>query len=67
MYVFKRIFEETVKSTFLNGILEEEVYLEQLEGFVDENNKDGEGQKEKPQPMDVNGKTYIKREILLKE
>ena len=24
-----------VKSTFLNGILEEEVYIEQLEGFVD--------------------------------
>lgn len=29
-----------VKSTFLNGILEEEVYIEQLEGFIDENNKD---------------------------
>ena len=29
-----------VKSTFLNGILEEEVYIEQLEGFVDENNKE---------------------------
>ena len=29
-----------VKSTFLNGILEEEVYREQLEGFLDENNKD---------------------------
>ena len=29
-----------VKSTFLNGILEEEVYIDQLEGFVDENNKD---------------------------
>ena len=29
-----------VKSTFLNGILEEEVYIEQLEGFVDDNNKD---------------------------
>ena len=29
-----------VKSTFLNGILEEEVYIEQLEGFVYEKNKD---------------------------
>ena len=28
-----------VQSTSLNGILEEEVYIEQLEGFVDENNK----------------------------
>ena len=29
-----------VKSSFLNGTLEEEVYIEKLEGFVDENNKD---------------------------
>ena len=29
-----------VKSAFLNGILEEEVYIEKLEGFVDEKNKD---------------------------
>ena len=28
-----------VKSTFFNGILEEEVYIEELEGFVDVNNK----------------------------
>ena len=29
-----------VKSSFLNGILEEKVYIEQPEGFVDKNNKD---------------------------
>ena len=29
-----------VKSTFLNGILEEKFYIEKLEGFVDKNNKD---------------------------
>ena len=29
-----------VKSIFLNGILEEEVYIEQPEGFLDDNNKD---------------------------
>ena len=28
-----------VKFAFMNGILEEEVYIEQLEGFVDVNNK----------------------------
>ena len=28
-----------VKSTFLNGILEEEVYIEQPEGFANKNNK----------------------------
>ena len=28
-----------VTSTFLNGILQEEVYIEQLKGFVDANNK----------------------------
>ena len=35
-----KVYQMDVKSTFLNGILEEEVYIEQLEGFVDENNKD---------------------------
>ena len=29
-----------LKSSFLNGILEEEVYIEQPDGFVDEKNKD---------------------------
>ena len=29
-----------VKFAFLNGILEEEVYIKQWEGFVDEKNKD---------------------------
>ena len=29
-----------VKSTFLNGILDEEVYIEQLEGFIDPEKED---------------------------
>ena len=29
-----------VKSTFLNGILDEEVYIEKLEGFIDPDKKD---------------------------
>ena len=29
-----------IKSAFLNGTLEEEVYIEQLEGFIHDNNKD---------------------------
>ena len=35
-----KVYQMDVKFTFLNGILEEEVYIEQLEGFVDDNNKD---------------------------
>ena len=35
-----KVYQMDVKSTFLNGIFEEEVYIEQPEGFVDENNKD---------------------------
>ena len=33
-----KVYQMDVKSTFLNGILEEEVYIEQPKGFVDENN-----------------------------
>ena len=35
-----KVYQMDVKSTFLNGILEEEVYIEQPKHFVDENNKD---------------------------
>lgn len=31
-----KIYQMDVKSTFLNGVLEEEVYIEQLEGFENE-------------------------------
>lgn len=34
-----KVYQMDVKSAFLNDILEEEVYIEQLEGFVDVNNK----------------------------
>ena len=35
-----KVYQMDVKSAFQNGILEEEVYIEQLERFVDDNNKD---------------------------
>ena len=35
-----KVYQMDVKSTFLNGILEEEVYIEQPKGFADKNNKD---------------------------
>ena len=34
-----KVYQMDVKSTFLNGILEEEVYIEKIEGFFDENKK----------------------------
>ena len=34
------VYQMDVKSTFLNGILDEEVYIEQLEGFIDVDKKD---------------------------
>ena len=34
-----KVYQMDVKSAFLNGILEEEVDIEQPKGFVDENNK----------------------------
>ena len=35
-----KVYQMDVKFAFLKGILEEEVYIEKLEGFVDENNRD---------------------------
>jgi hypothetical protein len=35
-----KIYQMDVKSTFLNGNIEEEVYIEQLEGFMLSKNKD---------------------------
>ena len=34
-----KVYQMNVKSTFLNGILEEEVYIEEPEGFFDANKK----------------------------
>ena len=35
-----KVYQMDVKSTFLKGILDEEVYIEQLEGFADPSKKD---------------------------
>ena len=35
-----KVYQMDVKSAFLNGILDEEVYIEQLEGFVDLEKRD---------------------------
>ena len=35
-----KVYQMDVKSSFLNDILEEEVYIKQLEGFIDDNNND---------------------------
>ena len=35
-----KVYQMDVKSTFINGVFEDKVYIEQLESFVDENNKD---------------------------
>ena len=56
-----------VKSTFLSEILEEEVYTEQLEGFVDPNKRDSicktkislYGQKQAPRAWYERLKTYL--------
>jgi len=37
-YFDYEIWQMDVKTTFLNGNLEEDVYMTQLEGFVDSNN-----------------------------
>ena len=35
-----KVYHMDVKSAFLNGILDEEVYIEQPEGFIDPDKKD---------------------------
>ena len=39
MYKGFKVYQMDVKSAFMNGILEEEVYIENPEGFIDVNNK----------------------------
>ena len=34
-----KVYQMDVKSTFLNGIIEEEVYIKQVEGFFDPSKK----------------------------
>lgn len=34
-----KVYQMDIKSTFLNGILEDEVYIKQPEGFVDPNKR----------------------------
>lgn len=35
-----KVYQMDIKSTFLNGILEEEVYIEKPEGFIDPDKRD---------------------------